>query len=377
MRFGPVGLRNHVIALLTRLKGARIESSDRNLFDALLYVAACHAVGIRGLDEKVLADLVSVDREWVQTLVVNPLGEEAAAVRSAGHVLTRHSSVASAILVAAEQDLGADTAEVWSAVVRQTIRTGIKVQMNHSWFSNIVHIGPQLQRKLPYQFAEQRRREIAIAAAKSAVEHQSTWLGCVVDLGKTYRNAGDLDAAVQVFRDNQVGSSKKIDFNEIIRSYWNTWGTFEGELKKTPVGALANAWLCALSISDCLTPAEIYDKGVDLACSSFGLAFGRLATTAPECPYAKARRAAAFLGWKTNPAPDSNTARHFKIHDREADKIRTRHPTGVEEAIDWLTTATAQAGRELQDPLLAKLLKPEQVSFDMLRGFLNPAPTHA
>ncbi len=52
----------------------------------------------------------------------------------------------------------------------------------------------------------------------------------------------------------------------------------------------------------------------------------------------------------------------------------TCHPKSIEEAVGWLTTAVAQAGRELQDPFLKALLQPEQVSFNMLREFLNPVP---
>src|SRR5262249_3675184 len=60
VRFGQNGLQAHVRAFLSRLQGHSIEGSDRSLFDALVYIAACHAVGIPGLDEKVLADLIGV-----------------------------------------------------------------------------------------------------------------------------------------------------------------------------------------------------------------------------------------------------------------------------------------------------------------------------
>jgi len=372
VRFGPDGLRNHVVALLTRLKGERIENSDRTLFDALLYVAACHAVGIPGLDEKVLADLVGVDREWVQTLVVNPLGEEAAAVRSAGHVLTRHSKVAAAILVAAEQDLGADIAEIWSAIVRQTVRTGTEVQMDRRWFSNIVHAGPRLQRELPPQFTEQRRKEIAVAAAKADIAAESDRLCALVDLGKTYRNAGDFAAAGQVFRDNVGGLLAMVDFDTDVRGYWYEWGVAEGESGTERANALANAWLSGLSLADHLKTAPVTPENAKFIFAGLGVSFGKLAEPRPPCPFAFALRACAFLGRLTRSDPLG--LGYFKNYDRKADQIVVPHPKSIEEAIGWLTTAVAQAGRELQDPFLKALLKPEQVSFNMLREFLNPAP---
>jgi len=372
VRFGPDGLRNHVVSLLTRLKKGRIENSDRTLFDALLYVAACHAVGIQGLDENVLADLLGVSRDWVQTLVVNPLGEEAAAVRSASHVLTRHNKVAAAILVAAEQDLGADIAEVWSAIVRQTVRTGSDVQMDRRWFSKIIHAGPWLQRELPQQFTEQRRKEIAVAAAKADITAEPDRLCALVDLGKTYRNAGDLPAAVQLFRQNIGCLLSKVDFQSDVRGYWCEWGVAEGSAGDDASHRAAGAWLQGLSLADHLKLAPITANDAKIRCAGLGVAFGKLAEPRPDCPFARARRAAAYLGRLTN--PDPKTLGYFNKYDRVADKIGTPRPKSIGEAVGWLTTAVAQAGRELQDPFLKALLKPEQVSFNMFREFLTPAP---
>lgn len=373
VRFGADGLRNHVVALLSRLKGANIENSDHTLFDALLYVAACHAVGLPGINEVVLADLVGVSRDWVQSFVVNPLGEEAAAVRSAGHVMTRHSRVAAALLVAAEQDMGVDVAEVWSVIVRQTVRTGLETQMDRYWFSSIVHAGPRLQHQLPPQFPKQRRKEIAVAAAKSAVFHQSTRLDCIVDLGTTYRHADDFAAAVQVFRDNLSDTMSKDDFADTIRGYWFEWGVAEGSLGDGAPHRAVDAWLQGLSLEDHLKTASITYEQAKVSCAGLGVAFGKLAEPRPDCPFALARRAVAFLGRLTK--PDSNTLDYFSKYDRNADKIHTPHPNSIEEAIAWLTTAVARAGRELQDPFLKALLKPEQVSFNMLRDFLSLTPS--
>ena len=377
VRFGPDGLRNHVVALLTRLKGAQIENSNRNLFDALLYVAACHGVGIPGIDERVLADLLGVERDWVQTLVVNPLGEEAAAVRSAGHVLTRHSKVAAAILVAAEQDLSADIAEVWSAIVHQTIRTGFDAQMDRRWFSNIIHVGPQLQRALPPQLTNERRKEIAVAAAKASIAAEDDRLSRIVDLGKTYRNADDFDAAVRVFRDNVSNLSTKADFGTDVRGYWYEWSVAEGNGCKGRENATADAWIGALSLADLLKPAPITPDNANLSCAGLGVAFGALAEPRLDCPFALARRAVSYLGRLAIdqlPRPDPRGLGYFTKYDIAADRINTPHPKTIEEAIGWLTAAVAQTSRELQDPFLRALHKPEQVSFNMLRNLLSPAP---
>lgn len=371
VRFGQGGLRSHVIALLHRLKDTKITDSDRTLFDALLYIAACHAVGIGGIDEKVLADLLYVNRDWVQTRVVNPLGEEAAAVRSAGHVFTRHRNVAAAILVAAEQDLGADIAEIWSSVVRQTVRTGTEVQMDRYWFSSITHAAPRLQRELPPQFTKQRRKEIAVATAKADIAAEPDRLCALVDLGKTYRNADDYPKAIQVFRENLSALPKKIDFDSDVRGYWFEWGVAEGAARDGAARRAADVLLQGLSLADRLEPAPITAEGAKISCAGLGVAFGKLAEPRPDCPYAFARRAATYLGRLTNPEP--KTLGYFDKHDRESDRIRTPRPKSIEEAISWLMTAVAQAGRDVQDPFLKALAKPEAISFNMFRDFLESA----
>lgn len=367
VRFGTDGLRSHVVALLNRLKDRRIEHSDHTLFDALIYVAACHAVGIPGLDERVLADLLVVSRDWVQTLIVNPLGEEAAAVRSAGHVLTRHSKVAAAILVAAEQDLGADIAEVWSAIVRQTVRTGMEVQMDRRWFSNIIHAGAQLQRELPQQFAEQRRKDIAVAAAKARIAAEPERLCALVDLGKTYRNAGDFTAAIQVFQENAKDLRGKVDFQTDVRGYYYEWGVCEGKRGE----ALSNTWLCGLSLSDQLKPSKITEENTRIILAGLALSAGKLATAQQGCRFALCRRAAVHLGRNCGHDPKKHL---FDQHEHDSDIIGTLHPKDIVEAIAWLTAGVADSGRALQDPFLKVLLKPERVSFNMLHKFLEPAP---
>lgn len=365
VRFGQNGLQAHVRAFLQRLKTVPIEGRSGRLVDALLYVAACHGTGFPGIDERVLADLVGVPREWVQTRVVRPLGEEAAAIQSAGHVLTRHSRVAAAILVEAEQSLGVDLAEVWAQLVRQTVQTARGIRRGQT-FSSIVHPGTRLRKRLPQQLAKERRNVIAIASANARVEAEENRLVLIVDLGKTYRQADETEQAVQVFRDHFASAPAKVDYNRFIRSYWYEWSVCEGERGSLAEHALANAWLGGLSLSDHLNPVPITPDDVKLSCAGLGVAFGKLAQPGPACPYAKARRAAVYLGRLTN--HDPKTASYLNSHDCEANKLKTPHPHDVPEAIAWLTAAVAQAGRDVSDPFLKALTKPEEVCFKHLES---------
>jgi len=367
VRFGQQGLSAHVRSLLNHLKEEAIEGSTRSLFDALVYVAACHAVGIPGLDENVLADLVGVPRDWVQSRVVRQLGEETAGVQSAGHVLTRHSKVAAAVLVEADQSLGVDLAEIWSAVVRQTVRTSRDVSVGYQSHAKIVHAGPRLQKALPKQLSEERRKEIAIATANAVVEAEPDRLDFITDLGRTHRFADSFIDAVQVFRNNLADARSKVDYEDNIRGYWYEWSVCEGESGDEPENALTNAWLGGLSLADHLNPGPITEEQAKLSCAGLGLAFGKLAQPRQDCPFALGRRAATYLGRRGGYDPK---AHFFDRHDREANKIGTPHPKDVKEAIAWLTTAVAQAGHELQDAFLSNLEDPDHVSFMTLEVFL-------
>jgi hypothetical protein len=374
VRFGQNGLQAHVRDFLQRLQNVYIEHSTNSLFDTLLYVAACHGAGISGIDERVLADLVGVEREWVHRQVVRPLGEEAAAVHSAGHVLTRHSRVAAAILVEAEQTLGIDLTEVWARLVLQTVLTGRDIRFpNEHWYSEIIHAGPRLQSALPQQLSDDRRKAIAIAAARASSSAEPERLSRITDLGRTYRGAKMIEQAVETFRNNLNDTKSKVDFEASIRPYWYEWGVCEGLAGDTAEHRAADAWLQGLSLSDYLNPAAITPEQGKLSCAGLGVAFGKLAQSGPNCPYAKARRAITFLGRRFGYDPRAHS--YFDHHDREADKLKTPHPRNVLEAIAWLTAGVAQAGRELQDPFLKALLEPDQVSFNMLQTAVKPDST--
>lgn len=385
VRFGREGLQSHVRDFLRRLKQMPIQSGGGStLFDAIVYVAACHGVGIPGLDADVLAELVSVPREWVNTLVVRPLGEEATAVQSAGHVFTRHGRVAAAILVEAEKSFGVDLAEVWTRLVHQTVSTVKNGRARHPTFMKIVRAGTSLMKSLPQQLSEARRREIAVAAARADVAAESERLASVIDLGKTYRSFGDHEAAAGVFRDNLAAASAKVKKEEaarardgesagansadFIRSYWYEWSVCEGERGKEREHALADAWLGGVSVSDHLNPAPMNRDRISRSCSGLGVAFGKLARPGPDCPYAKARRAVTFLG-RLIP-DDPKGAAYYDKYDREADKLNTPRPWNMAQAVEWLTAGVAEAGRELKDDFLAGLAESRQVSFKLLQTTL-------
>ncbi|MCK7503503.1 MAG: hypothetical protein MZV70_04930 [Desulfobacterales bacterium] len=112
-----------------------------------------------------------------------------------------------------------------------------------------------------------------------------------------------------------------------------------------------------------------------MVCAGLGVAFGKLAEPQPDYPFARARRAAAYLGQFST--SDAKALGYFDKYDSDADKIGTPHPKSIDEAIDWLTTAVVQAGRELQDSFLKAQLKPERLSFSMLHQIPQACPAYS
>ena len=365
IRFGQNGLQAHVLAFLQRLAEMRIEHSHNTLFDALLYVAACHGTDIPGIDERVLADLVKVPHEWVQRLIVRPLGTEAVAVQNADHVFTRHSKVAAAVLVAAENNLGIDLGEVWSQLVRGTVQTSKIVKVSYATHSRILHAGSRLQLVLPSRISENRRKAIAIAAGKAAVAALPERLDVIDSLSRAYRYARDPEAGAKLFRDNYKHVREKEDFDVNGRGFYSEWAVCEGGRGTSREHALANAWLLGLALADQLT---VPLKNIAAICSSLGVPFGKLTQSNPNSPYAKARRAVAILGKSLR--PEERTLGYLQTHNRESDEIGTPYPADTEEAIAWLKTAIMQAGHELADPILKGLAEPSEISFNLLQNTL-------
>jgi hypothetical protein len=316
-----------------------------------------------------LADLVNVPRQWAQTRVVRRLGEEADAVSSAGRVYSRHSNVAAAIIVEAEVALGIDLAEVWAELVRQVVVTSRSVRVSREVHPRVIHAGPRLQRALPSQLPEDRRKAIAIAAARAATTALPDRLDCVVDLGKSYRLAGENHRAVLVFREHLEAAAASVDHAQVIRGYWYEWGISEGSLEEPEVVRAADAWIQGLSLSDQLNPAPITSRDGLFTCAGLGVAFGKLAEPGSSCPFAKARRAAAFIGRLTGPDPRS--ANYFDRYDREADGVQTPRPLHLAQAIAWLSAGVSKAGTGVRDPFLAGLGDTDRVSFDRLHEVLQ------
>lgn len=365
-RLGVDGLREHLVALLTHLKDLEVRDSTRSLADALMYVACCHGGGIDGLDEVVLADLVGVDKRVVHRDVIRPLGDEAAGVRSAGHLYTRHRKVADALLVVGHDRCGFDLPELWSNIVEQTAETSRNVEVGRQSYGPILHAGPRLSGELPDGLPEPLRAEIAVASARAAVSAKPEWSSCVVDLARTLRAAKRPAEGARLLHAS-LDETMKIsrDWGKNVRGYLYEWGVCEGAAGRPEW----DVWLSALSIANEIQPARVRREQAELSLSGLGLKFGELAEADAHGPHSKARAACAWLGFKTRPGPKSRG--YFRKYERESQRAGTRQPGSLEEADSWLTAGVQAVRASLEDGGLPALVSHKSVSFDELREVLS------
>ncbi|UOQ50869.1 hypothetical protein [Hymenobacter cellulosivorans] len=365
VRFGDNGLRSHVLEFLKRLDGIAIEDSTNSstLLDALLYIAACHGTNVSGLDGRVLADLVGVPRDWVQSRVVRPLGAEAGTVDSGGHVFTRHSRVAAAIIVEAENSLSRDFAEVWSRLVRQTAEAGRDVYYDSRSYGVILNAGPRILTGLPSELAENRRESIAIAAARAAMEYDQERLIPITTLGKTYRLAKEYEQAISLFREKYKYISDKMDYISHVRSFFHEWSISESEESTDREKVLNGAALLGFSISDSLNPSSITDDDIKMVCSSLASTFIKLARVKGSVidAYAKGTRSASYLAY--NVGVDKEGLAYYERHERISNEIGVPTPVDYREAIDWLHSGIREVGLEVKSSVVIDITKPLELSF--------------
>ena len=335
-RFTPDGLLAHVSDLMERLN-ERPTGEDRTLRDALLYISCCHAIGIPGLDHRVLADLVGVGHDRVKSLVELPLGEEAGGVRAGTALMTRHRRVAEAVVVVAVRDFTVDLGERYAAIVEQTIRTTEDVLADGGrqiWpHGPVVHCRRAILDELPEGIGPDQRLNASIAASYAAHSAEPHRLSYVMDLARAYKSAGLAEDAVDLCRKTDPDPQFHLDYEGHVRGFYSQWAVSEGLAQNY----MANAWLAACSISDFLRP-RLSREDVGYALSQIGFGMMRTWDDTQAVWLAKGVRACAYLGGLRIDAPPAQLDL-FRRQARAADEAGAPHPSAKSEALSWIEEA--------------------------------------
>lgn len=366
-RFSPEGLIDHVVALMEPLRKQDIEGGSGTLYDALVFIANCHAVGMPGLDRRVLGELSDLQEFRVSSSIATPLGRELGAAESRDFVLTRHKSVAEAVVVAAETRFDGNLDEVWAKLIKMTVSLQSALRFDPKFHGGVVHAGANLMRNLPKGISADRRAEIGIIAAKKAMELISDRVDQVIDLARAMRLAKNAIGASELLKVNFANLRSKVDYDEHVRGYIYEWGTAAGNVGGISAQA-QSAWLDCFSLSDALS-VEVTKLQIKMSCAGLGVALGQLSQDDPDGIFALGRRAATHLGWLSD--PDPRTAGFFRRYDGDLNKSGTPNAASLDEALEWLANAAKCAHAQMDDSMLKGLANSGHLKFTRLREAIN------
>ena len=227
VRFGE-DLKARVHDLLYRLNERAAPGGT--LQKAFAYIVALHAENILILTKPVLARALRCDLGDLVKRVIGPLGGEAAITPSGQYILARHRSIAEAAREILRESFHEDFDEIYLDLVRAAQE--LRVQGEY-----VPHLDSYAD--LSSHFYGQDQEELGIRLAKAQVEANPWNTFLLVRLSALYRDAGQPDLSVKVFRE----APREMKRN---RSLYSEWGTAEGVAGNQAL----SAWLCGVSLAD-------------------------------------------------------------------------------------------------------------------------------
>ncbi|MBB2884969.1 metallophosphoesterase [Pseudomonas umsongensis] len=221
-------LLDHAGAMLSRLDEAEV-SLGKTLRDALAYIAAMHAEGFEKLTYDVLAAAMGMTTSKLKIVVINKLGQEAAATGTATTVFTRHKYIAEAIVEVLEAKFEVDTATLFIDLALAAERASKTERVANLEFWRF---------KMADFFFENNKNTVATSLSQALLETDTSNYKLLTKLASFYRKEKNPDDALELFR-NYDGASPECGF-------YFEWSLCELEARN----AVESATLALFSISD-------------------------------------------------------------------------------------------------------------------------------
>jgi hypothetical protein len=372
-RFGADGLLAHLETVLRRLGDVDHGlGTGCSLADAFLYAAAAEAVGIDGVDLKVVADLIGVDSDRRRTEILHRLGQEALAAGGGEALRTRAPAIARAAMQLVENgQVEGDLEAVFTRLVRATgeVGRGVDVGATHG---AIMNCGPRLARELPKLGVERERAyRIARAAADEAARVEPTLLVLRVTQARTYRETKVPRGASSILRDALRAPDSFTDWERYLRGAAYELGVCEGSVPNP----IANLWLAGLSLADGAGLGPVSEERAMLSLAGLGAACLELAQRGPlEGPFRNLLRATSVLGPRVTPKRDTKTSGYFRRYRNQADGMRVPH-FSENDALGVIAEAVCRAGKLVNDAdlqeIVVRVWGSDPPSFEQLRRTLR------
>ena len=272
-RFGD-GIKDHVKNLLLSLD--KCEAPGGTLSDAFAYITVPHAENLQILSKGVLARVLGCSRNRLKTLVLGPLGEEAAIVPTGQFILTRHRAIAEVATDILSKDFHLDADEIILSLMKAALELcdeGEFVPSLGSW------------RFLSTHFFNVDKKELGVRLAKAAHDHNRTNPFFIVQLAKLLRMSGQPEISVKIFR--TALENVKRD-----RVFYFEWAISEGVVGNR----CCSIWLAATSLADNTSRAWPSSEDAIKAFAGMGTTFGLLYELFDERAFIEACSATAQLG---------------------------------------------------------------------------------
>ncbi len=344
-RLGTEGLSAHVRSVMERLA-----ATDKPLLDAFMYTAAAAAIGIDGVDLRVVAGLTGVDLDR-RRQIRDRLAEAGVATGGREALRPRHVAVAVAATLLADAGVAdVDLGQVYRDLVRGTGDTGKTVRPLVS-DGAIMTVSPALSDRLQrIGVPTDRATTIACATADEAQRTLPDLLVFVISRARTYLNVGRADEGSAILRAAIPGVLEREDWERVGRNYLYELNLCEGQ-----VGRQAGSVLMAgLSVSDGKSLGPITTMDAQLAMTSLGTAAAAMEPSGRDERFTLLLRGAAHLSRFVTPKWDQPARLRFIAFDKAADELEMPACSSPV-AIGWLADAVVLAAELTPDDDLAAL----------------------
>jgi hypothetical protein len=337
VRRGP-HLREHVETLLLKLGQYRQGPFD--LREAFAFIAAMHAQDLLILTKEILAKALSISPVDLRRKVLTPLGDEAAIATTGRHVFTRHRAIALAALELLTDRFSVDLDNLYERLEAAALFEGLGgtfVPSFDKW------------RYLGGHFFSQGDPVLGIKLGRMALAAEPGNPYLVNKLSKMYRDSGDPDAAIGIFRNTTPVHPR--------RSYFLEWGVAEMAVGNLGVAAR----LVGFSLSD---KAEYQPPDLDQALMSLkclGSIFARLSESYGAAEFSTARGAAEELVTRASQVQESTGGRTGSPSTAQTGPL-------IEQLRSGLQLAHAQSERA---PISEIVEDGDRMTFEHLRRLLN------
>ena len=195
---------------------------------------------------------------------------------------------------------------------------GVHVPKLDSWRFGIVN-----------QMLKERRLDQAVRLVRRLVELESDNIHYLVNLARTLREIGDVEAAFGVFRSAQDAFAHD-------RFFYSEWGTAAGNAGDYAL----NVWLAGVSLSDADGLPQLGAQQIRFVLAGLGVACKELYATSRERTFLRARAAAGQLGLRI---PGRDVERGYFLRHRDEAEAEGIEAMSVDAAVRAIEEAVFRA----------------------------------